>query len=423
MSKPVPRLKLSFPLSTLFTALLARRRKRENVKEFEKAFAQYIGVRHAIFVSSGRAALYMILKHSHLKPGDEVLVPAFTFFAVPQVVKALKLKPVFVDVNPRDCSLDIKDAASRVTPRTRAIIPTHLFGIAADLDAVISFARRHSLMVVEDCAQGCGGEVNGRKLGSFGDAGYFSFSLTKNITCLGGGMITTDRDTLAAKIRKDMERRGVVPSVSLISNALKIIMMKMSVLSILYRPMVYPLVSRLGRKGKDLINDLFHENEDPETKPEVIDSSVKRPRPLQARIGLQQLDSVDSINSARRAHGRFLLQDLPRRGVCLQWDPGDKPGHIFMSFIVLPADREAVRKKLWEMGIDTSIGFMSFCPLIFAPETGSKYPSAEWIAGHIIHVPVYPRLREKDLWKVAGALAACLKDDLAQLPMEGTDEK
>jgi len=409
MTRPIPRLKLSFPLKLILTSLFSKNLGPGNIREFESAFAEYIGVRQAIFVSSARVALYLILKESGLKPGDEVLLPAFTFFAVPRVIKALKLIPVFVDVNPQDCSMDLKAAESLVTPRTRAVIPTHLFGIAADMDAAVSFARRHDLMVIEDCAQGCGGEVSGRRLGSIGDAGYFSFSLTKNITCLGGGMITTDRDDLAAEIRKEMNSRPPVSSGSLAVNAIKLSIMKISVLSPLYRLMVYPIVSRLGRRGKDLINDLFHETENPEISGEEMEHSIKQPRALQARIGVGQLGSLDSVNGSRRAHGRFLLRELRSRGVALKWDPQDNPGDIFMSFIVLPESRAAVRNNLWGKGIDTSVGFMSFCPPIFTPESGSLYPAAERVSGDILHIPVYPKLSEKDLRKIAGALADCLR--------------
>jgi len=413
-TKPIPRLRLAFPVKDALSALSPRSKEGSDRSgdraTLEKAFARFIGVEHAIFVPSGRIALYLILKHAGFRPGDEVLLPAFTFFAVPQVIRALSLKPVFIEVNPIDCGMDLSDAARRITPRTRAVIPTHLFGIAGDLEGIISLSRQHNLMVIEDCAQGCGAEKNGQKLGSFGAASYFSFSLTKNITCLGGGMIATRRAELAEKIRKEMAERPPVPLTPVLTNLMTILAMTPSTFSPIYNRVVFPIVSRLGRKGRDVINNFFREKEEINLNPAELEKRIMPPRPFQARIGIRQLKGVTRVNAGRRQNGSYLLRALRKKGAALEWEPEENPGNIFMSFIILAGEREKVRNKLWEMGIDTSIGFMAFCPPSFAPEAASQYPEAGRIARSILHLPVYPSLKEKELERIATSVARALKD-------------
>ena len=402
---------MSFPLRDVILAFALKSKKgRSDLISLETSFARFIGVEHAIFVPSGRIALYLILKHAGLRPGDEVLLPAFTFFAVPQVIRALALKPVFVEVNPGNCGMNLSDAEERITSRSRAIIPTHLFGIGADLEGITSLARKHKLMVIEDCAQGCGAEKNGKKLGSFGEASYFSFSLTKNITCLGGGMIVTKSKELAEKIRNEVGGRPPIPMGSLVTNFIKILAMKTSTFPPVYNWMTFPIVSRLGRKGKDVINDLFREKEEVDLTTEKIDKSIKIPPNIQARIGIRQLKRVRGVNAGRLRNGTYLLRALEKRGAVLEWKPAENPGNIFMSFIVLATERQEARNELWEMGIDTSIGFMSFCPSFFAPQDAEQYPQAKRISESILHIPVYPSLKEKELELIAGAVGRALKD-------------
>jgi perosamine synthetase len=168
---------------------------------FERAIADYVGVAHAVSVSSGTAALHLIVKCLGLGPRDEVLVPSFTFAASVNALLYEGARPVFVEMEPETCNLDVKDLEHRITHHTKAIMAVDVFGQPADWEALERLARRHGLLLIDDCCEGLGSTLHGRKLGSFGQAGAFAFYPNKQITTGEGGMIVTDRPELAALAR------------------------------------------------------------------------------------------------------------------------------------------------------------------------------------------------------------------------------
>lgn len=169
-------------------------------EEFESAFAASVGARHAIAVTSGTAALYLTC-YALLRPGDEVIVPDFTFVATAAMAAAVGARPVFADVNPKTFTLDAAEVERRVTPRTRALMPVHLYGQPADIGELIRLARRHKLKIIWDAAQAHGARFGGQDVGSFPEAVCYSFYPTKNMTTGEGGMITTSNSSLAAELR------------------------------------------------------------------------------------------------------------------------------------------------------------------------------------------------------------------------------
>ncbi len=172
------------------------------VEALESELAAYLGVSHAIGVSSGTDALLAALMAIGVGPGDEVICPAYTFFATVEGVVRLGAKPVFVDVSERTLTMDPAQLEERIGPRTRAIIPVHLFGTCAEMVAIVEVARAHGVVVIEDAAQAMGASLGARKAGSLGDLGCFSFFPTKNLGGFGdGGLVTTNDAALAGEIR------------------------------------------------------------------------------------------------------------------------------------------------------------------------------------------------------------------------------
>ncbi|MEM4718707.1 MAG: DegT/DnrJ/EryC1/StrS family aminotransferase [Nitrososphaerota archaeon] len=169
-------------------------------EEFERRCAEFQHAKHALLCSSGTAALKIALKAMGLKPGDEVIVPAYTFLATATSAIDLGLKVVYADIDPDTYTIDPESARSIMSERTRAIIPVHIAGRPADMDAVRELAEEKSLLILEDAAQAHGAEWRGRRVGAIGDAGIFSFYQSKNITCGEGGAITTDDDEIAEKV-------------------------------------------------------------------------------------------------------------------------------------------------------------------------------------------------------------------------------
>ena len=172
------------------------------VKALEQNLAQYSQTEHAIACASGSDALLLALMAAEIGPGDEVLVPSFTFFATASAVSRLGATPVFVDIDPLSFNIDCVDAENKITPRTKAIIPVHLFGQMAEMVRVNTLARNKGFAVIEDVAQAIGAELEGRRAGSWGDMGAFSFYPTKNLGGAGdGGLITTRNDKLAKRLQ------------------------------------------------------------------------------------------------------------------------------------------------------------------------------------------------------------------------------
>jgi len=176
------------------------------VKKFEEEMADYCGVKYAVGVASGTDALHLALRASGIGPGDEVITTPFTFIATAEAITQTGATPVFVDIDPLTYTLDPNKIKEKITSRTRAIIPVHLYGQAADMDPILEIARKYSLQVIEDCAQALGARYKGKKVGSLGDAGCLSFFPVKNLGAYGdGGMVVTNNSEIAEKV--DMLRR------------------------------------------------------------------------------------------------------------------------------------------------------------------------------------------------------------------------
>src|SRR5271154_4028980 len=181
------------------------------VEKFERALAEFTGAKHALGVSSGTDAILLALMALGIGPGDEVLCPSFTFFATAGCVSRVGAKPVFVDSCPVCFNLDLRDAARRVTARTKAILPVHLFGQAAEMDGVLALAREHGLRVIEDVAQAIGATYRGRQVGTLGDFGTISFFPTKNLGALGDAGAVVTNDSALFERAKILRMHGMEP--------------------------------------------------------------------------------------------------------------------------------------------------------------------------------------------------------------------
>lgn len=328
------------------------------VRRFEEAFARYTGVRQAVAVSSGTAALHVALLAHGVGPGDEVVTSPFTFVATANAVLATGARPVFADVSEEDFNLDPARAGESINERTRALLPVHLYGQAADMEALSTLARRHGLALVEDACQAVGASFGGRKVGSFG-TGCFSFYATKNMTTGEGGMITTDDPKLAARarlLRDHGQRRRYV------SEAL----------------------------GYNL-----------------------RMTEVAAALGLTQLQKLDALNERRRANARYLTERLS--GVTT---PRELPGryHVYHQYTIrvsLPAGqagrgRDALLRYLRDRDIEATV----FYPLPVHKQPlyrglgyhRQRLPVAERLSREVLSLPVHPGLSREDLESVVSAV-------------------
>lgn len=341
-------------------------------RQFEQRFASYSDAAHAVALSSATAALHLALLAAGIGPGDEVILPAYTFAACAHVVVHLGATPVFVDSSADDLNIDPAAVERAITPRTRALMVVHFAGQPARMDELLPLAARHSLFLLEDAAHAVGACYRGRPVGSIGDATAFSFYATKNLTTGEGGMLTTNRAEIAESAR-------------------------------LYalHGMSRDAWQRYGRAGS-----WFYEVVAPGYKYNMTD--------IQAALGLVQLQRLDEGN-ARRALLALRLTDA-LTGYDAVETPIVRPEveHAWHLYTVrlregsLRIDRDRFIEELEHRGIGASVHFIPVHLHPFYRETFGlgvgDFPVAESAYGRLISLPLYPRMSERDIDRVAEAV-------------------
>lgn len=403
----IPRFSPSFsPAEALIAArYLARPHDdAEEVRRFERSFADFVGARHAIMTPSARYAFYLLLQAMGIGEGDEVVIPGLTYFAIPSIAVTAGVVPVFADVGLTSHVLDPAAFEAAISPRTKAVVPTHLYGTPCDMDAILAIARRRGLRVIEDCAQSTGARFRGARVGNLGDAAYYTFGLTKNITTLSGAMITTNDAAVAAFCREQMDTSAYGDTKKAAKEALTGVAMMFATHPLLYPWTLHPVIRAGNAFGKDPIHEPFGEPE--VLYPEIPSSFRKsRPRAVQAAVGAKQVERIEELNGARQRNGAWLdanLRGIP--GLTLPTYPeGAAP--IYMSFVVHHPRRDALMAALLRRGVDTTTGYMNDCsdhPLFAAHRRPCANAAA--IKRDQLHLPVHPRMDERDLAHMAQAL-------------------
>lgn len=323
-------------------------------ERFDSAMCAYLECRHALGVSSGTDAILLALRALDLEPGDEVITSPFTFFATAGAIVNAGAVPVFADIDPVTYTLCPERAAACVTPRTRAILPVHLYGQCADMDPLLALAANKGIPVIEDAAQAVGAAYNGRKACSMGLAGALSFYPTKNLGAAGeGGMIMTNDDGMAEKIR----------------------------------------LLRCHGSSTTYVHQIVGTN--------------SHLHALQAAVLEVKLRHLEAWNNARRSHAAYYserLKELPRVVV-----PETMPGrvHVFHQYVIRLPRRDEARKLFQERGIGCGV----FYPIplhrqeCFAPFSGgADCPNADQASREVLALPMYPELTEAQQDEVIAAV-------------------
>jgi len=401
--KIIPRFKPSInykQLNTILLRLLFGNSPEQAISVFEQKFARYLNVKYAIRVPSARWGLYYILKNLDLAKGDEVIIPAFTYFAVAAAVIKLGLKPVFVDINSRNFNIDVEKIKKNISERTRVIIPTHLCGFACEFEEILNIAQKHNIKLIEDCAQSLGAEYKNKKVGSWGDASYFTFGITKNFTTLGGGMIATNNDELADRIRREIITIRQTSNKLLFLRLLKAYIMKFATSSILF-PIVYWTIRIFSYFDTDIVDVIFRE------KKLLLENLPKgnQLNNIQAELGLAQLNDLDRKNEMRMEKGLELyrkVQDVDSARTALLVE---KAKNIFSGCPILVKNKKDVKRMLLRKGIDVSAGYMQDCSrLDVFNEFQKNCPNASRAKDEILYFPIYPELTDSELMYMIGAI-------------------
>jgi dTDP-4-amino-4,6-dideoxygalactose transaminase len=317
------------------------------VQQFESAFARYLGVEHCVAINNGTAALQAALLALGIGPGDEVITVANTFIATAEAISAVGARPVFVDVDAVYYNMDASAAARAITPRTRALMPVHLYGQPADMDPLLDLANKYGLFVIEDACQAHGAEYRGRKAGSIGTMACFSFYPGKNLGALGeGGAVVCNQSNLARQLQMFRDHGSV-------------------------------------RKYEH-----------------CLPAYNLRMEGLQGGFLALKLPRLDEDNECRRAAARLYHQLLKGSDIIV---PAAMPDakHVYHLYVVQAPDREALKQHLGERGIETGLHYPVPLHLQRAyAHLGYKagdFPVAESLSRHILSLPMFPTITREQI--------------------------
>jgi dTDP-4-amino-4,6-dideoxygalactose transaminase len=330
------------------------------VKQFEQEFASYVGAKHAIASSSGTSALATALHAAGVGAGDEVITTPFSFVATANTILGAGAKPVFVDVREDSFNIDVEKIEEKITARTKAILPVHLYGNPCEMNEIIRVAQKHDLKIIEDCAQAHGAEYHGKKVGSFG-TGAFSFYPTKNMTTGEGGMVTANDEVIAEKCRRYINHGQI----------------------------------------KKYVHEEIGFN--------------YRMTEIAAAIGLAQLQKLDGFNENRIENALYLSEKLKHvKGVVL---PKARPHarHVFHQYTVriLEANRNRVADLMLGKGVQTAVHYPTPIhkqPLYQKLGFTDFLPVAETLSKQVLSLPVHPSLKKSDLDEVARVLQESVRE-------------
>ncbi|MBQ6219288.1 MAG: DegT/DnrJ/EryC1/StrS family aminotransferase [Methanosphaera sp.] len=327
------------------------------VEEFQNKFAQYSDAKYGIATSSGTTALHTALVAAGVEQGDEVITTPFTFAATSNSILYSNATPVYADIDPKTFNLNPEKIEEKITDKTKAIMPVHLYGQPADMDPILEIAEKHDLKVIEDAAQAHGSTYKGKKIGSIGDLGCFSFYPTKNMTTGEGGMVTTNDEELA-------EKSSMV---------------------------------RAHGESKRYEQSLLGYN--------------YRMTDIAASIGLVQLKNIDQINKKRNENAEYLSEGLSDVKGITTPEIAENVTHVFHQYTIrVSKDRDAFKDFLTQKEIGTGVHY----PIVLYKQpyyqniglTGNC-PEAELAANQVISLPVHPSLTQEELDTIISAVKEC----------------
>lgn len=348
----------------------------ENVKEFEKEFSKYLGVNNSISVGNGTDALIIALKALGVGQGDEVITTPYTFFATAESISFTGATPVFVDVKLDTFNIDPDKIEEKITSKTKAIMPVHIFGQPCDMDVINAIAKKHNLYVIEDAAQAIGSEYKGQKIGTLSDIATFSFFPTKNLGCAGdGGMIVTNNDSLAT-ICKALRAHGSGEN---------------------------------GQKAYNILNNIDENITEDNSNDNTVYNPLKyynylighnsRLDEIQAAILRVKLREIDKWNNARRGNARFYNENLKDTNLVTPFEDKDVK-HVYHLYILQSEKRAELVSYLSNKGISAGVYYPVPLHLQKAyKDLGYKegdLPNAEYLSYRTFAIPMFAELTDEE---------------------------
>lgn len=380
-------------------------KKGKAIEALEEKFKNYLGVKHTFSFNSGRSCLMAILNALRIKEGDEVLIQAFTCTSAVIPILQIKAKPVFVDINDT-LNLNPEDLEKKITPRSRAIIIQHTFGFPAGIDEIKAIAKKNNLLVIEDCAHALGSKFKNKPCGTFGEVSFFSFGRDKIISSVFGGMIATDSEEIAQKIKNFRERLNYPSGLWILQQLLHPILINKFILKLYRIPDFGKLILIFFQKIK-ILSKAVHKKE---KKGEVPSSFPKIMPNALAMLALNQLTKIEKLNSHRKNIVRFYEEKLAKTDFVLPFLEKEKEGVVFMRYPILVENSDLILEEGRQEKFLLDDGWRK-TPIV-PPDTDIKKmeyvsgscPRAEETAKKILNLPTHINISEKEAERIVNFL-------------------
>jgi perosamine synthetase len=366
-------------------------------QSFETSFAKWLNLSHAFSFWKGRVAFYAALNVLGIGPGDEVILPGYTCVMNVNPIKYLGAKPVYVDIEPNTFNINPDFVEAKITPRTRILLAQHTYGYPCDMNRLSAIARKHNLILIEDCCLCLGSTYNGQKMGTFGTAAYFSFQWNKPFTTGLGGMLVTSDNGLAEKVKNIRDTQMCQPSA-------KEILLLAAELSV-YRMFIYPRTTAMAQQLFRFLTKkgvVVGSSSSAEFEPVIAHDFFKQISKFQAYCGLNQVNKIEQNIAHRKKMAAVYDQLLAQKGF---------PSRVYDKSLIDPVlVRYPVRIKEKSQAIETAasagveLGSWFECPLHPIETPLEKYdytigmcPEAEKASGETVNLPLHPRVSEKTI--------------------------
>jgi len=373
------------------------------IKQFENEFKQYTNNKYAISFAKARIGLYTILQALNIKQGDEVILPAYTCVVVPNALRYHGIIPKYVDINPQTYNMNIEQVKKAITKKTKAIIAHHIYGQPCDIAELQEIAKKHNLYLIEDAAQSLGASYKNKKVGNFGDAAFFSFDYTKNITTGQGGMITTNNKDIYEKIFA-IQQQYPFPSNKyiqcLLLNLTRIPILLDSSFNLIGEPLHY-LTNIIDSKTLKIFTPSMTAEEMSAAMPAEYKSRLPN---VLAMIGASQLKKLDIITKARLKNSEYLTQELENLNISTPKIAEDRT-HVFLRYTIRSRNNQETAAIFNKHQINLGLWFNN--PL-YPPAanmerllyTRGSCRQAELASKQVINLPNHAKMTEEDLERV-----------------------
>jgi perosamine synthetase len=378
------------------------------IAEYEGRFAAYHGFENATAASFGRMAFYYILRALDFPAGSEIIFPALTFWVVPEMARRAGLRPVFVDVDPCTFNIAPNKIEAAITERTRAIVPTHLYGQPCDMAEVMRIADKHDLTVIEDCAQAVGARYRGRLAGTFGRAAFYSFQMLKGINTYGGGMAVTNDAALAGRISEQAKNEPQQSTKDLAKRFAAGVAARSLVSPKGFTYWGFPLQAAASLLGDfDLAKYIWEKIRPLDPFPRAYRQRYSN---VQAILGLRGLEKLDEYNARARAHAALYSRGLADCRTIQTPRVLEDVEHVYYQYCIYASNPSRASRRAIRKGVDfetTHVDVCSTLPL-FA-EFAASCPGAE-MTERALQLPVYSRLRSSDAERVLRVVREVTRD-------------